>query len=255
MILSVIVFYSCTKVVDINLNDASPQIVIEGNVTDSTGPYQVQITKTANYSSSNIFPPVSGAVVKITDNTSGKIDLLTEVASGIYKTNISKGIYGHTYQLNVVTSGQTYTASSTMPQLVVLDSITFQHNSFFNITAINPVANFQDPAGILNYYTFKQTINSRQLYFTYYRNDRLSDGKYISQQIFPDSNYIKVGDNIKIQMNCVDKNVYNYFSTLWQATGNNVQTVTPTNPISNISNNALGYFSASTVMFKTKVAK
>ncbi|MEJ0102288.1 MAG: hypothetical protein WDO19_06950 [Bacteroidota bacterium] len=36
------VLYSCTKVVDINLNDSSPQVVIEGNVTNAPGPYYVR---------------------------------------------------------------------------------------------------------------------------------------------------------------------------------------------------------------------
>jgi hypothetical protein len=48
-------------------------------------------------------------------------------------------------------------------------------------------------------------------------------------------------------MNCVDKNVYDYFFTLSGVTGNNgFQTATPANPVSNISNGALGYFSAHT---------
>jgi hypothetical protein len=37
---------------------------------------------------------------------------------------------------------------------------------------------------------------------------------------------------------------------LGQAKGNNSQSVTPANPVSNISNNALGYFSAQTIQVK-----
>ncbi len=50
-----IVLYSCTKVININLNDASPKIVIEGNVTNVAGPYQVQITQTVNFSDQIFF--------------------------------------------------------------------------------------------------------------------------------------------------------------------------------------------------------
>ena len=61
-----VVLNSCSKVVNINLNDASPKIVIEGNITNAAGPYFVKITKTVNFSAANIFPAVSGAVVTIT---------------------------------------------------------------------------------------------------------------------------------------------------------------------------------------------
>jgi hypothetical protein len=50
-------------------------------------------------------------------------------------------------------------------------------------------------------------------------------------------------------MYCIDKNVYNYFFSLLQVTGNNggFQSASPDNPITNISGGALGYFSAHTV--------
>ena len=70
--------FSCTKVVNINLNSANPNIVIEGIVGDAPGPYQVNITQTVNFSDPNVFPPVTGATVKITDSTTGITDSLKE---------------------------------------------------------------------------------------------------------------------------------------------------------------------------------
>ena len=56
---------SCTKVVDINLNDADPKIIIESSITDQAGSCMVTLTKSVNYSESNTFPAVSGAIVTI----------------------------------------------------------------------------------------------------------------------------------------------------------------------------------------------
>ena len=240
---------SCTKVIQVNLNNASPQIVIEGNITNSPGPYQVQIIKTVNFSDANVYPAVSGAMVKITDSSNGITDVLAETSPGIYTTQIlPQGIPGHTYQLYVLTNGETFTASSMMPQTVTLDSVTFQYESRFGGTEINAVANFQDPPGVANYYTFTEYVNGKQLNRIFVFDDRLSDGKYIRQQFFNDSSYLITGDNFFLQMNCVDKNVWNYFNTLNQVTnGNNFQSAAPSNPVTNINNNALGYFSASTV--------
>jgi len=250
-------YFCCKKVINVNLNNAAAQIVIQGSVTNAAGPYQVQITKTVNFSASNTYPPVSGAAVTITDSTTGQIDVLTETASGIYTTNLlPQGKPGHTYKLNVSALGQTYTASSTMPQPVALDSLTFQHLNNFGKLQINTQPNFQDPGGIANYYTFQEYINSKLLKQTFVFSDRLSDGKYIAVNLYTDSSYINIGDTVLLNMRCTDKSVYNYFNSLQQAAdANGFQTASPSNPISNISNNALGYFSANTVNERTAIVK
>jgi hypothetical protein len=248
--------YACTKVINVNLNDTASQIVIEGNVTNTVGPYRVQVTKTVNFSESNIFPPVSGAVVKITDNTSGLTETLKETFPGIYTTSTIEGVPGHAYQLYVSAGGQVYTSSSVMPQPVPLDSVTFEQTSMIGTKNINAVVNFHDPAGIASYYTFNETINSVPFNKSVFEfSDRLSDGRYITQRLFTDSAYINAGDTVMVQMQCVDKNVWSYFNTLDQVIGgNNFQSASPSNPLGNINNNALGYFSAHTVQSKTRVA-
>jgi len=251
-------YYCCKKVINVNLNNAAPQIVIQGNVTNTVGPYQVRITQTVNFSADNTFPPVSGAAVKITDVTTGQTDVLTETSPGIYTTvALPQGTPGHTYQLNISALGQTYQASSAMPLPVVLDSVTFQHVKAFSKTKINAVPNFQDPPGIANYYTFQEYINGKLLARTFSFDDRLSDGKYISRPLnTSDSAYLNPGDLLVLQMSCVDKNVYNYFNTLQQAAdANGFQSATPSNPYTNITNNALGYFSANTVTSKSTTVK
>jgi hypothetical protein len=240
--------FSCTKVVDINLNSTNPNIVIEGIVSDVAGPYQVQLTQTVNFSDPNIFPPVTGATVKITDSTLGLTDSLKEVLPGTYVTQkLLQGLTGHTYQLYVLSNGQTYTASSTMPAKVNLDSVSFYSTNIFGTKSTSAIANFQDPAGVANYYTFTEYVNGQAIDQTFNFSDRLSDGKYIKRQLFNDSSYINPGDQVSIEMHCVDNQVWQYFNTLGQAKGNNSQAITPANPLSNISNNALGYFSAQTV--------
>ncbi len=240
--------FSCTKVISVNLNNANPDIVIEGIVSDAPGPYLVQLTQTVNFSDPNIFPPITGATVKITDSMLGITDSLKEIKPGTYATQtLQQGLTGHTYQLYVLSNGQMYTASSTMPAKVNLDSVTFYTTDIFGTRTTSAVANFQDPAGIANYYTFTEFVNGQAIDQTFNFSDRLSDGKYIRRQFFNDSSYINPGDEVSIEMHCVDSQVWQYFNTLGQAKGNNSQAITPANPLSNISNNALGYFSAQTV--------
>src|SRR6202012_2150564 len=132
------------------------------------------------------------------------------------------GIPRHTYQLLVISGGQQYAASSTMPLPVALDSITFGVNVDLNGNdVIDAVVNFKDPPGLGNYYQFTEVLNGRTLPDIFVFEDRLSDGKYIEQPLFNDSSYLQRGDTVLLTMNCVDKNVYNYFFSLTDVTGNN----------------------------------
>lgn len=255
---SIILFFvvaccSCKKVIQVNLNDAAPQIVIQGEVTDMPGPYGVYITKTVNFSATNTFPPVSGAVVTITDNE-GMNDSLAETAPGTYNTHASwQGKPGNSYTINVMSSGKTYIATSVMPQAVPLDSITFQKNGRLSgKTTISVVPNFQDPPGIANYYQFAEIINGTPLNKIYIMDDRLSDGKYFHQDLFDDSVHINTGDVVLLNMYSIDANVYHYLDEMLQIS-NSAESVTPANPDSNFSNGALGFFSAHTVVSKQAI--
>jgi len=239
---------ACKKTIQVNLNNAVPHIVIEGAVTNLPGPYRVRITKTTNFSNPNTFPPVTGAKVIITDSSTGLTETLIESAPGIYSTNVLQGIPRHTYHLSVTAEGQQYTASSMMPPLVPLDSVTYARNyGFDNKLQIDAVINFQDPPGLGNYYQFIEIVNGRLVPNTFVFEDRLSDGRYIRQTLYNDSTYLRSGDTLLLKMYCIDKAIYNYFFSLIPATGNNnSEAVTPANPTTNISNGALGYFSAHT---------
>ena len=241
---------ACKKVIQVDLNNAAPQIVIEGNVTNGPGPYQVLISRSVAFSATNTFPPVSGAAVSIIDSTTGTVEQLRESDSGVYITRYLTGTPLHTYELLVVVDGKQYAANSTMPSPVALDSVTFSENTGFdNKITVNAVVNFLDPPGVINYYQFTEHVNSRLIPNVFVFEDRLSDGRYIEDPLFNDSSYMQKGDTLLLTMNCVDQNTYNYFFTLANVTGNNsFQSTTPANPISNWSNGALGYFSAHTTI-------
>ena len=247
-LLTALLASACKKVIDVDLKNVAPQIVIEGNITDAGGAYEVKISKTVDFSADNVFPPVTNAVVTITDSTMNRSEQLQEADSGLYLTNTIIGVPHHTYGLVVDVDGQRYTASSTMPSRVPLDSITFAENvNFNNQLEINAVVNFRDPVGLGNYYMFTEYDNDKLIPDIFVFEDRLSDGRYIQDPLFNDSSYLQKGDTLVLTMDCIDQNIYNYFYTLMNVTGNsNFQSVTPANPVGNLSNGALGYFSAHT---------
>jgi hypothetical protein len=248
---------SCKKIIDVNLNDAAPQLVVEGNIYSTPGPYYIQISKTVNYSSNNQFPPVSGARVVIRDVTANLSDTLIEIQQGRYATRLLSGVAGRTYQLQIVAEGKNYTASSTIPSPVLLDSVSFEKISRpGGKTDWFAVINYQDPAGISNYYLFTLLVNGRRINNTFVYDDRFSDGRYVSRTLRTDSTYINPGDSVTVTMQHMGKEGFDYYSTFAQVTGNGaLQTISPANPISNISNGALGYFLATHTNTRKRVAR
>lgn len=245
-LLVVSVLSGCKKVINVTLDNAAIQTVITGGISNREGPYKVTISHSVNYSADNVFPPVSGAFITISGN--GVIDTLSEATPGSYLTHRLRGQPGKSYTLYVSVEGKEYTATSTMPQPVHLDSVSFISGINNNLFA---VANFQDPPGVANYYQFIEYANGVE--FNDGRgisvfDDRLSDGRYINRLLYDDSTDIKSGIKLRVQMNCIDPAVYNYWNELLQISngGRGFSSPTPANPTSNITGGALGYFSAYT---------
>jgi hypothetical protein len=245
----IFILTSCEKEIVVDLNSSDPQIIIEGNISDEIGPYKVSITKSVNFSDPNSFPAVGGATVIITDNT-GFSETLEEVDPGVYYTKNLKGIEGRTYKLSVSANGKTYTAESTMPQKVNLDTITFNQVSPPGSGGFYlPVPVFQDPIEKGNNYRFIIKVNGLLDPTLYLNNDNVNNGSVNRAPIRSADAEIKAGDSVEIEFRSIDLSTYLYFFTLSQIAGGGPGGgTTPSNPPNNIKgDNALGYFSAHTI--------
>jgi len=247
-----LLFTSCKKIISIDTDNAPPQIVIEGKITDKLAVQQIKITKTVGYDAGLNFPAVSGATVKVGDSR-GNNYTFAETAPGVY-TNRMRGISGVTYNLVVTAEGQNYMASSKMPNNVKLDSVGVVLNSFFGNDRKTAVAYLVDPAGETNFYHFNLYVNDYLSQRFYVANDRLTNGNSLRVQLFfksnnnnNDSDELNSKDRVRVDLECIDSNVFDYWYALNEQSGRGPnQGTTPANPTSNISNNALGYFSAHT---------
>lgn len=249
-------FSGCQKVINVDLNEAAPQIVIEGLISDDLGPYTVTISKSGSYFNQPVLEVVSGAQVIINDN-SGTNDTLKELISGVYFTKKTRGITGRTYTLKVISGDQEYDGSSTMFSHVNIDSLSlvksdaqrfdFGDNNK-NHTNVDIHCFFRDPEE-KNFYRVKvfknDTINND--------NYRLYDDQYTNGQ----ETELRVanataGDTFRIELLSLDQATYEYYRTLEDLLHTNpIFGSTPANPNSNLSNGALGYFGASAMSYKT----
>lgn len=244
---------SCQKVIDLKLDNAPPQVVIEANLTNIAGTQYVIISKSIPFSAKDDFPAVSGAQVSITDST-GIPKLFIERSPGQYVISSYQGQYGKTYTLTVKMGGKVYTAVSTMPAVVPLDSVTAKSDDFGKKNLRTIVVDYQDPPSITNQYRFVLSINSKPATTIFTNDDSFTNGRYVKEELFQTGIDIHHGDTARIEMQCIDKNIYKYWFSLSQQQNNGPGGgVTPSNPPSNFSNGALGYFSAHTVDSKAIV--
>ena len=252
IIISICALASCQKEIDLDLADQSGNIVIEGNITDQSGPYIVRITKTVGVSQPNQYPAVTGAQVTVSDNT-GQTEVLQYIGDGKYQTSNFTGVSGRTYILKVKAEGKEYTAQSIMPQPVdfqglAQDSFTFGNKKSYTLLPI-----FTDPATLGNRYLFSFTINNLTKKTFNAFSDNVNNGLPNQRPlILPNDDNdgrdheVVAGDTIHVEMQCIDNTIFTYYNALLQISGGNGGGVTPANPPSNISNGALGYFSAHT---------
>ncbi|MFL9482267.1 DUF4249 domain-containing protein [Chitinophagaceae bacterium LWZ2-11] len=244
-------FTSCTKVINVDLKNAPPQLVIEGIVNNAI-PAVVTLTQSVKFSSDNVFPTVSGANVTIQDN-GGTIYTLTETSPGNYTNTSLIGASGHSYTMKVITGGVTYTAVSVMPAQVNFDTLLTDKITFGDKTINVVKPQYKDPPAPGNNYQFVEYQNGNRLDVVYTWNDNINNGGTSNRPLIysedkkPD---IVKGDVIKVEMRCIDANVYVYMRGLADL---NSQQTTPANPTSNISNGALGYFSAHTSQTRSVV--
>lgn len=241
---------SCEKVIDLDLNKADAKLVIEANITNSTEVQFVKISRSVPFDQSNKFPPVSGAVVHFADER-GRVFHLEEKEPGLYVANRFTGRPGITYYLRVLVDDKEYTASSKMPDQVYIDSLGITMNTLFDEEQKIVQAIYSDPPEVKNYYRFLLKINGfpTKSYFVF--DDNFTDGRSVVRDLFDFDLEPQSGDEATIEMQCIDPVIFRYWLGLSQNESRGGASTIPANPVSNISNGALGYFSAHTSQLET----
>jgi hypothetical protein len=253
---------SCEKEIQIDLNKTNPRFVIEGNINNIIGNSTIRVTKTLNFDQNNEYPAVSGALVTITDTLLNKIDTLSERNEGVYTKALFVGKEGHTYKMTVKVEDEVFTAISTMPYGLHLDSLA-QLNLAGSVFPGGPPAG--TPAAGTTIQIMPQYVKSKTTdkYYQYViikndtllnritaRADLLSDIVSISFPLFLQA---KKNDVFEFDMQFLDKPAYDYLLDLSRNVGQ--FSASPANPTTNISNGAYGYFKAHTSQKKRIVIK
>ncbi|MFW6290414.1 MAG: DUF4249 domain-containing protein [Mariniphaga sp.] len=235
----------CEKVIDVDLSESEPAIVIEGNLSFGEGDLEVKVTKTGSYFSNEPTEKVKNAEVYLENGPAFNLKA-KEIGNGLYKLTGLPVNLNSVYRLTVKTDKEEYTGVSELNPLVKIDSLTYEYHSeqvFFE-GGYRLSLYFNDPPGKENYYRVKVYRNGELFNGTddiIVFDDGGFDGKNLRMRLRGQP--FEQGDTAKVEMLSIDKNTWQYFSTLSEMSNLNPGSPSPANPITNLSNGALGYFS------------
>ncbi|HSO88381.1 MAG TPA: DUF4249 domain-containing protein [Draconibacterium sp.] len=246
LLILILIFSGCEKVIDVDLNESDPAIVIEGNLNYNPYLNEVKISMTSSYFDTLPTEKVSGAIVSVSSDFGGEY-IFDETENGIYRSNEIRLKLGETYHLSVEANGEKYEASSRLNPPVNIDSVKFFYQDGFSFIESGYYVNLYlfDPPGISNYYRVKVTKNGvlqNTIDDFFIFDDRYVDGNSIEINLF--NSAFNLNDTVSVQLISLDEGAYEYLETFQEVVNNNPGSAAPANPNSNLSNGALGYFSA-----------
>ena len=258
LLMLLFLFTNCEKVIQLDLAASEEAIVIEATITNSKLPFTVLVSKTTPYFETKTSNPVSGAIVSVRMEK-GKTKYFEEIQPGKYQLNNIQAFAGYWYIIDVEYKGVTYTARSFLNEVVPIVELGFSYFDglgFFD-SGYKVNTYIRDPFENENFYRLKYYVNGKstdnQGEFTLY-SDQLFNGKDIG--LGQRTIVFQETDTLTVELQSIDEAAYTYFSTLENISGTGLQqSASPSNPISNFSNGALGYFSAFSFDQKTVIIK
>jgi hypothetical protein len=277
-------FSSCEKTVKFDTKTAAPKLVVEATIENNQPPL-VFLSRSIDFFS-NITPAilqnsfVHGAEVYISNGalTHKLKEYSVNLGNGYsvyYYTNDSSnltsaftGQLNHSYSLRIVADGKEYGATTTIPNITKqIDSIYWKPappGNDSNDVAVMTKATDPPPFG--DYVRYFTKRNNEPFYApaTATFDDQLvNNSTYIVQaergwdRNIPAgdrSSYFKKGDTVILKLCNIDKATFDFWRTMEYSYANiGNPFATPTKVLSNIHENALGYFGGYAAQFRTIV--
>lgn len=243
---------SCEKVIPIELNEADQKVVVDAIVSNDSLQNYVILSKSGGFYQSNDFEAISGAAVTIT-SASGTAYTLSESDPGYYSNPNLVGQLKTVYNLEVITSDQTITANTYIPDTTQVDSLSyFWNEGGFGDPGWFVLMNWKDEVSEENYYRFKPIINGYKENSISLLDDILINGVQTQYPLFDAD--VKDNDTLTVEFIQIDRGTYDYLRILGEiASGENETSAAPGNPVSNLSGDALGFFGGYAISKSTVV--
>lgn len=248
-ILSIFSLSSCTDIIELDLKNTKPRIVIEANLNLSDSSFIANLSMSNDFYENGEFKKITNANIKLS-NSDGTEYIIPEINDGeYYLKNIICKPNDEFYLTVTDTDGNKYEANAKCPfpsEIALLMPVPFDPpgggpgNSndtaqYYQITTL-----WKDTVNIENYYRIKtytnDTLNANDYVLS---DDRSQDGDTLAaisiEELYP-------GDKYKLELLSTDKKYFDYFLDVAILYSRGPGSTTPYNPKGNFNNGALGYF-------------
>ena len=248
-------FFSCEEVIELPLNDADQKIVVEAFTSNIEGRSFVKLTKTSNVYTTNNFETVSDATVIITDSDGNNFEFTEDANNkGQYIRPGYKVEPNKTYNIKVTTADGEEVTGTTKSSFVPDFDFVYAGKKgdlpdelkeglgFFPDDIRIIFYLFTDPAPVGDNYRIIAYKNGERENDMYIANDVLGSGQQFGGVLF--GTPVDSTDTVHLELMTMDNANYDYFFSLVNNTDTGPFSATPSNPVSNLTENALGFFGA-----------
>jgi len=247
---------SCEDVVNVDLEEAAPRLVIDASINWQKGTagniQKIKLSTSTGYFDSNI-PTVSGAVVNVKNSIGTTFDFLeTTPGTGEYISSTFVPVLNETYTLTVIANGQTLTATETLKPVPPIDKVEQEIKPGFGDEGdvFEVKTYFTDFAFTKNYYMVKFKSTRKAIPEFNIDDDEFFQGNQVFA-LYRDED-LEVGDQLEITLYGISERYSNYMNILLGiADGGGPFSVPPATLRSNIVNQTnfdnyvFGYFTLS----------
>ena len=257
LILLFVLMLSCEDVVQVNVPNENPRLVIDASLNwfkgTSGNEQKIKLTLTAPYFNHSV-PPANGARISVTDSNNQPFIFIEEGQTGIYKNNNFTPVINEVYTLTITYQNETYTATETLKSVASIDYVAQNDKGGFSGNETELKAYYLDPANEKNFYFFEfisdiPVIPTLEVYKDEFTNGNEIFGFYTEKDL-------KTGDIVTIRNYGVSETFYNYMYVLLKQNSQEGGGPFETQPatvrgnctnLTNPKNYPLGYFRASQV--------
>ena len=221
LIILIIFFHSCEKVIDIETEFDDKRLVIDANISkhrDSIdGIASVKLSETIPYFSDQ------ESIVK---NASVKIETNQIVYNLVYNndkkeySSIIENIKKEEFVLSIIRNENTYTSSEKLITTPKIKSVIFGDRKSLNKDEVELRVTFIDPPEKGNYYLWKFGPKKSGKYDYLPALDKYINGNEFTFSFFIDkTEYLQNSDFINVEINGISENYYNYLNILTSQAG------------------------------------
>jgi hypothetical protein len=159
LILLLLTITSCEDVIDVEVPTAAPRLVIEASLDRQIGTagnnQTIKLSMSTLYFENTLNTAVTGASVKVTNNTSNTEYVFTDQDDGTYTISNFVPVVNNSYTLEIEYDGETYRATETLKSVSPIKRIEQSMEGGFYDDVLEVSIFWDDPENEENFYLIK----------------------------------------------------------------------------------------------------